>query len=67
MESKEYFVEGMSCMHCIRTIQNVVSKLQGIKQVSVSLDTKKLKIEFDSNFQEKELIQTLEEEGYKLK
>lgn len=67
MKSKEYTVEGMSCMHCVRTIQNAVSKLAGVKHAQVSLDTKKLKIEFDSSFQEQELKNVLEEEGYILK
>lgn len=67
MQSKEYTVEGMSCMHCVRTIQNAVAKLSGVKQVQVSLETKKLLIEFDSSFKEQELKSALEEEGYTLK
>ncbi len=44
-----YNVKGMHCASCVSLIQNKVSKLSGIKNVSVSLASEKAKIDFIEN------------------
>ncbi len=40
-------VKGMSCNHCVETITNAVSSLQGIDKVSVHLEEKKVTVDYD--------------------
>ncbi|GAB7081294.1 heavy-metal-associated domain-containing protein [Megalodesulfovibrio paquesii] len=32
-------VVGMSCMHCVKSVTEALSRLDGVEQVKVSLDT----------------------------
>ncbi|MDD4494709.1 MAG: copper chaperone CopZ [Eubacteriales bacterium] len=41
-------VEGMSCQHCVNRIEKALGSLNGIESVKVSLDDKKVVVEYDS-------------------
>jgi len=45
-EKKEYTIkiEGMKCMHCVKNVENTLSKIKGIKKVDVSLEENCAKI-----------------------
>ena len=47
MRSEQINVDGMSCAHCIETIQNTVGKIAGVNQIKVSLENKKVSVDFD--------------------
>jgi|TARA_B110000438_G_C15766522_1_gene629886 copper chaperone len=49
MKTEQIKVDGMSCGHCVETIENSVGKMEGVKQVIVSLDDKKVSVDFDEN------------------
>ena len=49
MKSETIGVEGMSCDHCIKTIQKALAELVGVKSVSVSLGRKEVEVDFDEN------------------
>lgn len=38
----------ISCGHCIATVQEAVSALDGVKQVAANADTKQVTIDFDA-------------------
>ncbi|XP_041356839.1 LOW QUALITY PROTEIN: copper-transporting ATPase 1-like [Gigantopelta aegis] len=40
-------IEGMTCMSCVRTIEGMISKLDGIQQITVSLENKCATICYD--------------------
>lgn len=40
-------VEGMTCGGCVRSVTGVLQKISGVKTVSVSLEQKQAKIEYD--------------------
>ncbi|XP_059152598.1 copper-transporting ATPase 1-like isoform X2 [Physella acuta] len=42
-------VEGMTCMSCVRNIESTVSKKDGIKSITVSLEEKKATVSIDQS------------------
>ena len=42
-------VEGMTCQHCVQTVSETVSKMEGIENVAVDLDQKEVTVEFDES------------------
>ncbi len=58
-------VEGMSCGHCVNSIEGNVGKLNGVEAVKVHLDSGKVDISFDSNTISLDKIkEEIEEQGY---
>lgn len=61
-------VEGMTCASCVARVEKVVSKIEGIKNVSVNFANEKVSFESDDMNPDLNLIATsLEEYGYKLR
>jgi len=64
-ETKVINVEGMSCSHCENTIKKAVGALNGVDNVMVDLDTKKVIVEYDPDKVELDIIRgTIEDQGY---
>ncbi len=61
---KTFKIEGMTCASCVRTVEKVVTKIEGTKNVSVNLTTEKMIVEFDENLTE-EVIKAVTDVGYK--
>lgn len=58
-------VQGMSCGHCVNSIEGNVGKMNGVESVKVHLDTGKVDVSFDSNtISLKEIKDEIEEQGY---
>ena len=58
-------VNGMSCSHCENTVKTAVKALNGISSVSISLENKKVTVEYDPNQVTIEHIkETIENQGY---
>jgi copper chaperone len=49
MKTEQINVDGMSCGHCIETIENAVGKMDGVNQVQVSLENKNVSVDFDES------------------
>jgi len=65
MEQITLQVQGMSCGHCVNSIEGSVSELNGVKSVKVHLDKGTVEIEFDSSSISLETIQEeIEDQGY---
>lgn len=56
MAHKILNVEGMSCDHCVQTIQKAVKGLSGIRKVVVTLDKKEVHVDFDESKTDVEAI-----------
>ncbi len=59
-------IEGMSCEHCVRAVEQALGKVQGVENVRVSLENKEAKIEAASDVDMEEVKKAVEEEGYKV-
>ncbi|WP_299736938.1 copper chaperone CopZ [Rossellomorea sp. y25] len=65
MQKETLTVEGMSCGHCVKAIEGSVAKLDGVKSVQVSLEEKKVEVEFDdSQVKLNEIKETIDDQGY---
>lgn len=65
MEQITLQVQGMSCGHCVNSIEGSVGELKGVKSVKVHLDKGTVEIEFDSNSVSLETIkEEIEDQGY---
>lgn len=59
------YVKGMSCGHCVSSVQGALEKLNGIKAVAVNLDDNKVDITYDDKqVTVKEIHQSIEDQGY---
>lgn len=60
-------VEGMTCASCVARVEKTVSKVEGIKNVSVNLATEKVSFDYDPELVDlKDLAARIEDAGYKL-
>ncbi|HWO74346.1 MAG TPA: copper chaperone CopZ [Bacillus sp. (in: firmicutes)] len=58
-------VKGMSCGHCIRSIEGNVGKLNGVESVKVNLSEGKVDLTFDPNTVSLiEIKEVIEDQGY---
>ncbi|MEC2074505.1 copper chaperone CopZ [Metabacillus fastidiosus] len=65
MEQVTLNVQGMSCGHCINSIEGNVGKLNGVASVKVHLDKGKVDVTFDSTTVTlKEITDVIEDQGY---
>lgn len=49
MEKMTLNIKGMSCGHCINSIEGSVGKLSGVTTVKVNLDSGTVSVEFNPN------------------
>ncbi|WOV87103.1 copper chaperone CopZ [Sporosarcina oncorhynchi] len=58
-------VTGMSCGHCVKTIEDNVGKLDGVKSVQVNLEAGTVDVEFESGqIGTKQISDTIEDQGF---
>ncbi|GAB4399441.1 MAG: heavy-metal-associated domain-containing protein [Anaerolineales bacterium] len=64
MTTVKYSVPAISCGHCVRTIQNEVSELAGVKSVKADSRSKSVEVVFDSPASEDGIKALLAEINY---
>jgi len=57
-------IDGMSCMHCVKKVEDALKKVKGIKQVEVNLEEKKATVTMKQEVSNEELKNTIEDLGY---
>ena len=61
---KEYNIDGMSCNHCVMSVEKHLLKLN-LNEFKVKIGS--AKVEYDeTKIDEKEIIKAIEEAGYKV-
>ena len=59
-------IEGMHCTGCSTRLENVLNNVDGVESAKVSLEEKKADIKYDeTQLSEKELIEAIEDAGFK--
>lgn len=67
MEKVTLNVQGMSCGHCVKTIEGSVGELQGVASVKVHLENGTVDVEYNANEVTLETIkETIDEQGYEV-
>ncbi|SDI56786.1 copper chaperone CopZ [Natribacillus halophilus] len=65
MTNKTLNVQGMSCGHCVSSIEGNVGELYGVETVKVNLEGGKVDVTFDPDKVElKNITEVIEEQGY---
>ncbi|MEI3605718.1 copper chaperone CopZ [Pseudogracilibacillus sp. SE30717A] len=65
MEKITLQVQGMSCGHCVNSIEGSVGNLNGVKSVKVNLNAGTVDVEFDADTVSLDDIKNeIEEQGY---
>lgn len=59
-------VEGMSCGHCVNSIESSVGALNGVSSVKVDLANNEVTVEYDNAETLKQIKETIEEQGYEV-
>jgi len=60
-------VEGMSCGHCVETIQKAVGEVPGVRKVDVDLEKKEVSVELEEGKSPlKEVTEKIREAGYEV-
>ena len=59
---KIFKVSDMTCQHCVKTIEEELKKLDGVKEVRVSL--KRKEVEVRGEVSESKIISSIEKAGY---
>ncbi|WP_394189434.1 copper chaperone CopZ [Paenisporosarcina quisquiliarum] len=57
-------VQGMSCGHCVKAIENSVGALNGVEKVNVQLDAGTVDVEFNNEVDVQKITDTIEDQGY---
>ncbi|MGM9929551.1 MAG: copper chaperone CopZ [Bacillus sp. (in: firmicutes)] len=65
MEKVTLTVNGMSCGHCVKAVENSVGELQGVSSVQVDLAAHTVEVAFDKAIVSLEAIkETIDDQGY---
>lgn len=64
--NKKVFIEGMSCNHCLRRVENALKGLEGVKTVKVDLKGKVANVVLMSDLSDEVIKATIEDAGYEV-
>ena len=64
MANTTFSIPNISCGHCVMSIKNELSELEGVKSVEGNPETKSIDVEWDAPITEEKLIETLKEINY---
>jgi copper chaperone len=66
MSENTYTVTGMTCGHCVASVTEEISEIDGVTGVAVDLPTGAVTVSSDRPIDEAELRAAVEEAGYQL-
>ncbi|QGQ44465.1 copper chaperone CopZ [Metabacillus sediminilitoris] len=68
MEKTTLKVNGMSCGHCVNSVEGSVGKLDGVKSAKVNLKAGEVDVEFNpSEVSLGKIKETIDDQGYEVK
>ena len=60
-------VSGMTCGHCVKSVTEELSKIAGVKEVKVDLESGNVDITSENELVQADLTQAIQEAGYEIK
>lgn len=66
MVKKVIYIEGMSCAHCQKRVEEALKKQREVKDVKVDLKEKKAEVILNSNLSDNLLKKFIEDLGYEV-
>lgn len=68
MKTKVIQVEGMSCLHCVNSIEGALFNLSGVEVAKVNLNENSVAVTFDEDELSLEKLKlTIKDQGYDVK
>lgn len=64
--TKTIFIEGMSCGHCSKRVEEALKSVKGIKSVLVSLEDKYAKVVLKNDISNEMLKSAVEDVGFEV-
>lgn len=64
MKTVNYKIPSINCNHCVHSIKNELSDLEGVKSVEADLASKMITIQFDEPATEEKIKALLQEINY---
>ncbi len=64
MESKTFSIPNISCGHCVNSVKNELSELEGVKTVEGNPEDKQVAVEWESPATLDKIKKTLKEINY---
>ena len=64
-ENREYTVKGMTCQHCVASVHEEVSEVDGVEEVRVDLDTGRVRVAGEG-FTDESVRAAVAEAGYEV-
>lgn len=64
MKTIDITVNDMTCGHCVSTVQSALSVVEGVEDVSVTLDDKKARVRAEDGVGEEKLMDAVRQAGY---
>lgn len=62
--NKKILIEGMTCEHCVKRVENAIKEVEGVKSVKVNLKEKYANVDFSKKVDNAKLINAIDEVGY---
>lgn len=59
-------IKGMTCGHCVGRVSKVISAIDGVSAVDVSLDEKRALVEIDKEVTDEQFRKEIENAGYEV-
>lgn len=65
--TKQYIVEGMTCMHCKMRVETAIKSIAGVKKVDINLSNKSVLVETNKDIADQVFADVVLQAGYTLK
>lgn len=66
MIKKKVGIEGMTCDHCAKRVENALKELDGVKNVKVNLKKKTADMELEADLSSDKIKAAVEDAGYEV-
>ncbi len=66
MSEQTYTVTGMTCEHCVRSVTEEISEIDGVTEVDVDLPTGKVTVRASKDLDVADVRGAVQEAGYEL-
>lgn len=57
-------IEGMSCMHCVKRVDQALKTLDGVTGVSVNLELKQASVDYKGSINDEVIKSVIDDAGY---
>ncbi|HVM32345.1 MAG TPA: heavy metal-associated domain-containing protein [bacterium] len=64
MATAIFSIQGMTCDHCVQTLQSVLSQVKGVKEARVSLKDRRADLTYEGGLEARSILDAVALAGY---